>query len=259
MHRIVTLGLVGALVGCSSSSGGSSYDFGPEPDYTAIRAIYDHPTGTFAAGSETTIFGAYTQQQQAGDNYGSVGSLQSGGTTTQSVGLHILGGSGATDFCPAISQGGSGSCSCPAGGTLYYDLSGLASLQQQSGAINATAKVAFAGCGVNTVTVNGHEFLHVESAVSPPTAQSLFEVLDAHLTATPPPLSIDMDLFYDQGKWWVSVNVNDGQVVVSGDGTWDGTTGSGTISVKDKSDTWSCTATNGHGTCTSGSGQTRTF
>jgi hypothetical protein len=266
MRKVVALMVVGVVAGCGSSS---NDPFGPEPNYNAIRAQFDRPTGTFAAGTETGAFSAYNQSQQSSQSYGAMGNLTASGTAsgtaTQSVGLHILGGASslgsATDWCPALNnKQTSGSCSCPDGGTFEWDFTGLSSIQQGQ-PIDVTAKAHFSGCTATPVTVDGSEFLNMQSTSSTPSAADFFMLLDAHLTATIPPdtAKVDLDILYDNGKSWIMFGVNDGQIAVGSDGSFDGTTSTGTVYVKDRQGTWTCTATNGHGTCTADTGQTRSF
>ena len=81
-------------------------------------------------------------------------------------------------------------------------------------------------------------------------------LFDLHLVATAKGQTekIDADFEYLNGKYWFSVGVNDGAVVVSSDSSWDATTKTGTIYVKDRNESWTCTFTNGKGTCTSDKG-----
>ena len=84
-------------------------------------------------------------------------------------------------------------------------------------------------------------------------------LFDLHMTATVKGEHerIDADFEYLNGKFWFSVGVNDGTVVVSSDAAWDAAAKTGTITVKDRNETWTCTFTNGSGSCSSDKGGSR--
>ena len=107
-------------------------------------------------------------------------------------------------------------------------------------------------------SIDGTEFAKIQSSGTP-NASDLLMLFDLHLTGTAKgqTVKIDADFEYLNGKYWFSVGVNDGSVVVSSDSSWDATTKTGTIYVKDRNESWTCTFTNGKGTCTSDKGTSR--
>jgi len=253
-----------AVVGCSSSS---NDPFGPSPDFGHVEAQFQQPTGTFAKGSESKVFGQASQQQASTAGSFSVGGTpvtSSSGTATQggvtSQALRFLDTTqGGTNFCPALQSGAeSGSCACPSGGSLAYDLSGLQQLRNyQSGPIDVTLRLHAAACASQDEMVDGSEFIHIASSGTP-SAKDLRMLVDAHLTLTKAGRTdrMDLDFEYNNGQIWFSVTVDDGNVVV-GTENWDSTTKTGTIVARDRNETWTCTLTAGKGTCTSDKGTVR--
>jgi hypothetical protein len=250
-----------SAVGCSSSS--SSDPFGPTPDFAPVEARFQAPTGTFATGTESSVVTGLTNQKQTSSSSFSVGGAPS--TSTQSVrgfqlqSLRTLDANGGSSFCTALQSGSeSGSCACPNGGSLAYDLSGMKQLQgYQSGPIDVTLKVRANACAVQDAYIDGTEFVKMKSNGTP-NAQDLMMLFDLHLMVSAKGESerLDADFEYLNGKFWFSVSVNDGNVVV-GSETWDSSTKSGTIVIKDRNETWTCTFTNGKGTCMSDHGGSR--
>lgn len=284
MRTPLLLGLVAVTMTATACSSSNNDPFGPDPDFTTIQSSLQRPTGTFARGSEVSIIGA-SQSQKTSDGFpmggfaapsgtatasGSGAGSTAGGTTTASMqmqSLRILGGPSSTStWCPAISTGdGAGSCSCPGGGSLAYDFSGVDAVKARAqtgatGPVDVTLRVHADQCTVQGITIDGGEYVKVESAGTP-SASDLFMLLVVRLgvriAASPDEHRLDVDALYDDGKFWVAVRVDDGVVVVSSDTGWDSATKTGTIYVKDKNATWTCTLTNGAGQCTSNTGETR--
>ncbi len=257
---LVLVGLA-CVVGCSSSS---NDPFGPTPDFQQVEARFNAPTGTFGAGSESGVLAGLSQQrasQTGGFGVGSTGSSSStgsGGTTAKS--LRFLDANGGTSFCPALQSGAeSGSCACPNGGSLAYDLSGMQQMRNyHGGPIDVTLKVRAEACTMKEASIDGTEFVKLRSSGTP-SQSDLLMLFDLHLTATSKGLTerIDADFEYVNGKFWFSIGVNDGSVVVSSDSAWDTATKTGTILVKDRNETWTCAFTAGKGTCTSDKGASR--
>jgi hypothetical protein len=261
----VALGLMGMgfAVGCSSTS---SDPFGPEPDFGKVESQFAAPSGTFAQGSEGMIISGLQQQKDSQAGGLGVGALPggsgSGGTAggVTSKALHFLDTQGGgTSFCAGLQSGAeSGTCACPGGGALAYDLSGLRQLQgYQGGPIDVTLKVRANACVAQNASIDGTEFIKLKSNGAP-SASDLMMLFDIHLSAHAGAVSarIDADFEYLNGKFWFSLGVNDGNVVVAS-ATWDSSTKTGTIVVKDRSDTWTCDFVNGKGTCTSDHGGSR--
>lgn len=256
------VGLLGlsALVGCSSSS---NDPFGPTPDFGRVEAQFQQPTGTFAKGSEASIVGGLAKQQaSSSDGFGLGGASSSGssngGVTTKTFDL-LDTKAGGTGFCDALKNGAdSGSCACPNGGSLAYDMSGMQQMRDyKGGPIDVTLKVRANACTVQDVSIDGTEFAKIKSSGTP-NAQDLLMLFDLHLTVSARGQTerIDADFEYLNGKLWFSIGVDDGNVVVATE-HWDGTTKTGTIHVKDRNESWTCVFTNGKGTCTSDKGGSR--
>lgn len=257
-----------ALGACSSAP---SDPYGPSPDFNQLQAKYDHPSGTFARGSEAAVFGSYTSQRGGGANQYGITTNGAGGGATDNAGsgvttksLRILdnaGGTSSATWCSALAHGdASGSCACPSGGTVYYDMSGVQQLRAQHGAgpIDITLRLRYDACAIETTKIDGHEFAKMKS-VGAPSAADLEMLLDAHFRVSAPGLSekVDLDLFYVDGKWWIAVGVDDGFIVVGSGSGYSGATKTGTIYVRERGASWTCTLANGHGTCTSDQGETR--
>jgi len=253
------------VVGCSSSS--SSDPYGPSPDFNHVEAQFQQPTGTFAKGSEAKIFGQASAQQASttsGFSVGAAGSSSTAGGTasgaTSSQALRFLDtAAGGADFCPALKSGAeSGTCACPSGGSLAYDLSGVQQLRgYQGGPIDVTLRLHASACSTQDGQVDGSEFIHFASSGTP-SAKDFRMLFDIHLSLVSKARSetIDADFEYDNGQFWFSVSVDDGNVAV-GTQSWDAATKSGTIIARDRSETWTCTLVAGKGTCTSDKGGSR--
>jgi hypothetical protein len=266
MGKVAGVVLAGSVlgifaVGCSSSSS-SNDPFGGSPDFGSIQQQFQHPTGTFS-GKETQTFNAYaTQQSNSGDALGGF-SLGSGGTTSaqshlnmrlQSSGIHLESGVS----CNFNSE--SGSCNCPAGGTIQYDLTGMkqyADVEQKGGTIDATVKFKANNCAnTDGESIDGTLFENFRGTVPPagtaPTSgpNNFAIIVDAHMTAVTKAkgtihADIDLEFSYDNGNYTEKflVKVDDGTVSVAGN--WDSTTKTGSLTITDKNGTTTCTASDG--------------
>jgi hypothetical protein len=267
--------IVGGLsVGCSS---GANDPFGPDPDYRALEAQLRNPTGTFRSENAGSVFSKTSgqiQAQQTNDLAGagsvtgtSVGASSS--TSTKSLDLldTVVNGSNKV-VCTSIQQGNlTGSCTCPSGGSFDYDYTGLeAARGYKGGPLDVSLKVRLNGCASGGVTVDGKEFvnMHVDatqtttaSGKTTTTLNDMRLLLDAHLTAATAKEShkVDFTFLYENGKMWMSIAVDDGNVVIGTSGGWDGRNGS--IVIRDKNESWTCVLSNGAGKCTSDKGATR--
>jgi hypothetical protein len=258
------------VAGCSGSD--ASDPFGAEPDYAAVQQRISSPTGTASERNMSALFSRYSEQRDmsALGNVG-IGSASSstattatgGTTTTHSQALHILGGgSGLTASCTALAQGNlTGSCSCPSGGSFAYDFSGLRSVQQSTGPIDASIKVRFEGCHMNDVGLDGREFVHIHAnrGASSIDVSSLDLVLVADLTVSKAAEThtIDLAAILRQGQMEIALAVDDGWVTIKA--TSSGTSGSGSFVVRDRNGSWTCDVNNGSGTCHDDAGNTRSF
>ena len=257
-------------VGCSGSD--SSDPFGAEPDYAAVQQRISSPTGTISERNMSAIFSRYSEQRDMsalsnvgiGSSTSSTTTTATGGTTTtHSQALHILGGSGGlTASCSALAQGNlTGNCSCPSGGSFTYDFSGIRSVQQSTGPIDASIKVRFDACHMNDVGLDGREFVHLHAnrGGSSVDLDSLDLVLVADLTVSKAAEThtIDLAAILHQGQMEIAIAVDDGWVTIQG--TSSGAAGSGSFVVRDRNGSWTCDVTNGSGTCHDDKGNTRTF
>jgi len=257
-------------VGCSGSD--SSDPFGAEPDYAAVQQRISSPTGTISERNMSAVFSRYSEQRDMsalsnvgiGSSTSSTTTTATGGTTTtHSQSLHILGGSsGLTASCSALAQGNlTGNCSCPSGGSFTYDFSGIRSVQQSTGPIDASIKVRFDACHTNDVGLDGREFVHLHAnrGGSSVDLDSLDLVLVADLTVSKAAEThtIDLAAILHQGQMEIAIAVDDGWVTIQG--TSSGAAGSGSFVVRDRNGSWTCDVTNGSGTCHDDKGNTRTF
>ena len=262
-------------VGCSSSSSGSD-PFGSAPDFGSIQQQFKSPSGSFA-GHEAKTFSGYATQQDNGNTIS--GFSVAGGSSTASYGtwrLQSLGVHVQDDAFCAIGQGNSSSssCACPGGGTIEWDLSGLqqySQAAQNGGPVDATVKIAASACksADGSESLDGKIFENfrgtVPAAGAATTAPTDFAIImDAHFTATMKDkgtAKVDIDLEYamKNGAYTAvySVQVDDGNVVVSGN--WDSTTKTGNITITDKNGTVTCVASDGKtAVCTDGAGKSST-
>ncbi len=275
MKTFAALSLVAAssfalvAVGCGSS--GSTDPFGAEPDYAAIQQRISSPTGTISERNMSAVFARYSQQRDM-SALGNVGigsstttTTGTGGssTTTHSQALHILGGSsGLQASCSALAQGNlTGSCSCTSGGSFTYDFSGIGSVQQATGPVDASIKVRFDACQMDDLGLDGREFVHLHAnrGGSSLDLNSLDLVLVANLVVSEAAEThtIDLAAVLHQGEMEIAIAVDDGWVTI--EATSSGAAGSGSFVVHDRNGSWTCDVTNGSGTCHDDQGNTRTF
>lgn len=247
-------------VGCAEDSGGSQGGgaAGGPPDFAALENKLTQPTGTFSSGQEGSVADGFGSQSDSAQN-NPFGGGSSGTSSQQSAGeialqtLQPLESSNST--CPGLQQGGKGSCACPNGGTLDYDVPANVTGrpgEDAQGSIDQTVSLVAHTCGTEAdQMVDGSIYWKIKS---PPPMQ-LFSVhlkLSGRQTAR-----YDVDYLNKNGVVTFAVDVADGRVLVSAKGSWDKKSKTGTLVITDKSDTWTCTLTNGKGTCTSAAGATR--
>lgn len=278
--------LAGAIVGigaigCSSSSA-SNDPFGGAPDFASIQQQFKSPTGTFA-GQESVALAGYSDQQSNSGAALSGFSLGAGGGDTSAQAymgyrLHSLGvhpESGASCNIGANGGGETGSCNCPGGGTIQYDISGLkqySEVAQKGGKVDATVRLSAQGCksADGQDSIDGKIFENFRGTVpaagtqQDPKTQDFAIIVDAHLTAVTKGKSIKADITFEfaaiNGVYseWFLVKVSDGSVAVSG--SWNSTTKTGQITVTDKNGTTTCTATDGKtAVCTGPGGEKHTI
>jgi hypothetical protein len=270
---VVAVTTASALIGCSGSSS-SQNPYGTQPDFNQLQASFTNPTGTFTSDKAAGVFSTFNNDDTANSplgaatSVGGIGGASAG--TTQMMSLHILGGGGQPmstssdlSWCSALSAGETeGSCGCPSGGDLYWNFEGISTLESNTSSVDATLEIAAKSCSLDGANVNGTEFLHIEGnfASASPTDYEMVYAIDLTETAPNVSVTIDMDAAIIDGNEWVLVAVSDGSVAVSvsAEGSWDSSSGTGSIQVKDRNDTWSCQLVNGAGTCTGTAGATIT-
>jgi hypothetical protein len=262
---LLALGALAILAAATGCSGSGDDPFGPEPDFAGIEQKVARPTGTFAVGRESSLFGEYAARR-AGSNEldvsGTRTSAPSGSSTggVKSQALDLLGagmGSASQVACSDLQYGRSvGTCACPGGGDFAYDFAG-AQRSGRGGPIDATLKIRFNACATSAGAVDGREFVKIRSS-SGLGAKDLFLILslDVTLTSQASRHHLAADMVYSDGAAWLAVQVDDGYVVVSAQ--TDGEGKNGTFTVRDRNTTWTCSVSGGKGTCTSSAGETRT-
>jgi len=240
------LSVAGLLIACggSDSSGGS----GSAPDFNTLKTELTVPTGTMAAGDEATVqdgLGKSMEQQEGG---GGFSPLSAGGSVKPQAACSE----------GAVQAGKSGTCDCGGGGSVSFDLSGVSQQQQQGGDVNYTVSITANSCVDDGNTINGSIYMHYEMTQAAPQDAFLIYAIHLSLTGTRT-ANYDIDYMLKNGKAVFKVDVKDGSVLVSAEGSWDRNSKSGSFTVKDKNETWTCNAENGKGSCTSDKGGSRTF
>ena len=259
---VSTAALALVLGGCGSSSSGGD-GFGPDPDVTSVQNRFDKPDGTFSAGNAADVFkrGMDGSSSAAGlDFSGSSGSSSGGSVTKKNVGLHVLdaaSGSSSPFHCIALQSGQeSGSCDCPAGGSIDYAVS---SSGAQGGERDGLLKFRLNACATGDAVIDGSEYIDIRTDTSDQAhpLYSLLFLVDATVTKAGVAHHVDVQARYSNGAAEIAVKVDDGWVVVSIKSSANGESGS--WSVRDKNGSWTCTETNGHGTCSNDKGEKRSF
>ena len=262
---VATAALALAIGGCGSSSGGGD-GLGGGPDFAAVQARFDKPDGTFSSGNAAQVLQHGTDGSSstadlnlAGGSTSSTGSS----TTTKSMGLQLLDAasvrpsSSPFGACSALASGQrSGSCACPAGGSIDYDITGSG---QAGAGTNGVMSFRMNACASGDTTIDGTEYIDIHSDTSDQQhpLYSMLLAIDATVTNAGVSKHIDLQWRYSNGVTEIAVKVDDGWVVVGISSSANGQ--SGTWSVRDKNGSWTCTLANGHGTCSGSNGETRTF
>lgn len=241
------LSVAGLLIACGGDDSSSSSS-GGVPDFNTLKTELTVPTGTMAAGEEGAVADGLSksQESQSGSPFGGVG--------TSSLKPQAACNEGSF-------QGGqSGTCDCPGGGSITFDLSGMqqAQQQQQGGNVNYTVSYSANACVDDGQTMDGSVYWHYEGNTQTP--QDAFFIYAIHLSLSGKRTArYDIDYLYQNGKVVFKVDVKDGSVLVSAEGNWNRETKTGSFTVKDKNETWTCTAENGKGECKSEKGTVRSF
>lgn len=256
---LVLLGVLASTqVGCGDGGAGGTSGGGSAPDFNALQTKLTQPSGTFGAGQEGALQDGFAKQSEAAQSNPFGGGSSSGSSSTRSFGelsirtIHPLDTAGS---CEGLEGGGKGSCACPNGGTLAYDIPANMNGkpgEDPSGSIDETVSIVASACGMDAdQTLDGSVYWKIKN---PPPMQ-LFSI---HLKLTgKQTASYDVDYLNKDGVVTFAVDVADGTVLVSAKGNWDKNTKTGTLVITDKNETWTCEMTNGKGSCTSDKGVTR--
>lgn len=258
--RKLTLALFGMVavtatgMGCSSSDSGGGSGTGGAPDFGALEERLTKPSGTFDESQASPVLDGYGQQNESATSGNPFGGSSS---STQSAGLAIQAEGSA---CNNLGQGGQGSCSCPSGGTLTWDMPQGSSMQSQnsSGAIDQTVSIVASACSDGKQTIDGSIYYKIKSVKQDRSDLFMLYAIHVKLSGTRTG-QYDVDYLYKNGVITFAVDVKDGKVLVSAKGNWNKNTKTGTLTITDKNTTWTCEAVNGKGTCKNTAGETRNF
>ena len=253
------------LVGCGSSKSSSASGPAGAPDFAALKATLTTPTGTLQPGSEGTVAGGFSKQSTASTDGSPFGGSSASPKSLQGQlaleSLHTLSGPSS---CPGLDQGGTGTCACPGGGSLDYNVpvGGFGSLsgKNKSGPVDITLGLTANSCvDESGGSFNGKFFVNAKSTKADNSDLVLVESIHLAITGGKKPGQYDVDLLLDLStspqRIVFAVDVPDGKVLVSG--SWDAATKTGTITITDKTGTTTCTAMNGMGSCKGVDGKLR--
>jgi hypothetical protein len=242
IRGVMGVALAAWAVGCGGGGGGSAS--GSSVDVNALRSEYTAPSGTLTRSNLSAVAMALSQDQKSA---GIPTGFGAHADRAQAAGRGAA--QGLSDTLHPQSGPGSFTYNCPGGGSLS---------EQGEGAGNGyvTATIDYQNCvfteGSISDTANGT--ITFAEWQGPP----LLLIYKGSLTVTVTPpgttTTVYMNYALDNGNIAYSVQVSDGNVIVSVTGSWDATTDSGTFTATDKTGTWSCTFTNGSGTCTGTAG-----
>lgn len=253
----VAVAMLGVLaVGC----GGDDEELS-DGELANIEARFAQPDGTLSAGNtKSVIEGAKGNQSTASELNVTGNDVGGGSATTKSWGvgssLRTLGieTKGENAFaCNALMSGQqSGTCACPSGGSFTYSMS---STGQGGGPTSTLMKIRLDACATGTTTIDGHEYLSMQSDTSDranPSFSMLF-VIDATIRSPRETKKIDAQLRYSKGAAEIAVRVDDGWVIVGWKASSSGT--GVTYTIRDKRGTWTCVIDADKATCTSPTGE----
>ena len=262
-----TLGTATAFgsMGCSSSTSGGSGGGGAAPDFGTLETTLTKPTGTFDETQAGPVTDGFNTQLTASESNGLGGGSSSSSKSFMGgeLALTSLEPQNVNASCPGLKSGGAGSCACPMGGTITYDLppGGVEKVlgdKTNTAPIDQTISLKVAACGDEASVYDGSYYIKVKSAQAD--RKDLFILYAIHLAVTGAKMGkYDVDYLLKDGKVTFAIEVKDGKVLVSASGNWDKKTKTGTITVTDKNGTWTCMAVNGKGMCTDKDGKTHTF
>lgn len=254
MKKVLGFSLVAAFLVACGSSGGSS-----GPSYSEMKAKFDKPTGELKGDNAKSVGSALEEKMKKGNVPGALSAVKGA--------LDVVSGqledSPITCTQPTNYTGGTVTihCACNGGGEMTYTMDPMTMGSDGKGPFSVT--YAYKACKIvqddQTIIYNGSGTV----ARSGASAQDMYYSFKGTVEVNGKVETIDIEYYQDEtGKVWFLVSVNDGTkdgtFVVNG--AYDSTTGSGQWSVKDSSGkTYSCTATNGTGSCEADDGTKMEF
>lgn len=239
------------LVACG---GGDSEGQGlPEPNFVEIRDRFEHPDGTLNNNNGSQVVAGASGNSTA-SLFGAIGggsSSTSSGTKTAS--LHPLANAGIN--CDSLQPGNntSGTCTCAEGGTV--DVAATVTTSADNKVSDAIVKIRLNNCGVQGIVANGNEYVNTHTDVTDSTHPNIAIVTVADLTATKGTLTehVALNMRLSNSTVEYAVQVNDGWVVVSADAV------NGTLTIRDRNGSWTCTRSGAQTSCTGSNGQQASF
>lgn len=236
-----------AFVACSPASGGS------EPDFDALEQRMDAPQGLFSPDQQSAVATAVRTKGSLVPNVKlSTLSTTEGASATKSfplepamvgaLSLQPQAGSAFSDCSSLTGKSLSGSCACPDGGTFDYAFTGVeAARRKEPGPIVVTLRVGMSACANKGSTIDGQMFVRVRGqreANGTVTETALTFIADVTGHAAGQTLSLQAEVVRRGADAFVAVPLESGTVVAQQ------TAGNGGFRVRDRSGTWTCTASN---------------
>jgi hypothetical protein len=242
----LAIGALGALL--AAACGGGDSGGGASANFSALRTEYTKPTGTLKATDMKAVLKSLTQSQGASQ----LGPLSEHAPSAGASGLHLEGSS-----TPMCTQSGSGaSCTCTNGGK-YEVTEAASSGEQVSGTVHYDhcdfGGQSYDDAGdVASLVMDGN--MSFAFYTSPPPAMYIYSGTITE-TITPPGTTATVQMNYAMigSSMAYLVDVADGSVVVT-ETSWSASSNTGTLSILDASTTWTCTLTDGAGSCSSTDG-----
>jgi len=280
-YRSLVLGFgFASLAGCSTSSS----PFGADPDFAAIESRFRSPTGTFDQSKAGSTLASYNDQKKNADSKGSVtgGAGGTKGVSPKATGLALrsmkkltLANGSSSSYSESSESSShsstttvetddstcadlnakkySGNCACKNGGSYDYDFESARALETyKGGPIDVIMRAKFNDCAQDEVAVDGPLFvsMHASGAASDGSLSEQRLIMDAKLHGKQGTEEHDLafTVLVEESKIWMSITVDDGNVVISTSSDWSGE--SGAVTIRDRDHTYNCSLKDGDGTCT---------
>lgn len=248
-------------VACGSSN--DQDPFGASPDFDGLQQKLTSPTGTLVQGRESAIVDAFVAERSSQKEVDISGptspgaSSSSSGTSAQS--LHTMGNTTWAQSCFSNLYGNrSGGCSCPSGGSLAWEIWGNGAQSNGDGTSTAWGGYRFRydQCAWDDGRMNGSAYFAMKATRAAQGSSgsaglsSFSMILSAHgdYSRAGETRKFDYEYLIEGGKYWISIKVDDGYVVVASQ-SYDASTRSGTVYIRDKNGTSTCVFTNGEAKC----------